>query len=104
MDEILEPGGLHTLFQPIVDIAATNRSLHAIEALSRGPKDTNMEFPDVLFEYVERRCSPRIVRSLPLTLVGIGKAMAARTAVINADGFLALCGGHWPPGAELTEG
>lgn len=62
-DRILEPGGLTTVFQPIfrVDPPVAGRSAEgrrvpfALEALTRGPKDTNIERSDVLFEYVRRK-------------------------------------------------
>jgi len=55
IDEILQPGGLSVVFQPIVRLDGARRSLHAIEGLTRGPKGTNMESALVLFEYVRRK-------------------------------------------------
>ena len=55
IDEILQPGGLSVVFQPIIRIDGASRSLHAIEGLTRGPKGTNMESALVLFEYVRRK-------------------------------------------------
>ena len=49
IDDILEPGSLFTVFQPILRIDGETLSLHAIEALTRGPKGTNMESALVLF-------------------------------------------------------
>lgn len=54
-DSILEPGGLTTVFQPIFQIAGDRRSPFAFEALTRGPRGTNIERSDVLFEYVRRK-------------------------------------------------
>ena len=62
-DRILEPGGLTTVFQPIfrVDrplagrIEESRRFPFALEALTRGPRGTNIERSDVLFEYVRRK-------------------------------------------------
>jgi EAL domain-containing protein (putative c-di-GMP-specific phosphodiesterase class I) len=53
-DLIVEPEGLSTLFQPIFELGA-ERHVFALEALTRGPKDTNVERSDVLFEYVRRK-------------------------------------------------
>jgi EAL domain-containing protein (putative c-di-GMP-specific phosphodiesterase class I) len=55
-DLILEPQGLTTMFQPIFEAGpgGSNR-LFALEALTRGPKHTNIERSDVLFEYVRRK-------------------------------------------------
>jgi EAL domain-containing protein (putative c-di-GMP-specific phosphodiesterase class I) len=55
-DRIVEPGGLTTVFQPIFCIARDGgRTPFAYEALTRGPKGTNLERSDVLFEYVRRK-------------------------------------------------
>ena len=55
MQEILGEGGLSTMFQPIFEVGEQGRSLFAVEALSRGPKGSNAERADVLFEYVRRK-------------------------------------------------
>ncbi len=55
LHEILAEGGLSMLFQPIFDIRSETQSLFAVEALSRGPKGSNGERADVLFEYVRRK-------------------------------------------------
>ncbi len=54
-DLILEPQGLSTLFQPIFEAGPTGLQLHSLEALTRGPRHTNIERSDVLFEYVRRK-------------------------------------------------
>jgi EAL domain-containing protein (putative c-di-GMP-specific phosphodiesterase class I) len=54
-DLILEPQGLTTLFQPIFETRGGGRRLFALEALTRGPKQTNIERSDILFEYVRRK-------------------------------------------------
>lgn len=54
-DLILEPQGLTTLFQPIFEASGGGRRLFALEALTRGPRHTNIERSDVLFEYVRRK-------------------------------------------------
>jgi len=53
-DRILEPEGLTTVFQPIFELGP-QRKIFALEALTRGPKGTNIERSDVLFEYVRRK-------------------------------------------------
>jgi EAL domain-containing protein (putative c-di-GMP-specific phosphodiesterase class I) len=55
LDEILAPGGLSILFQPIVELGNGKYSIFALEALSRGPQHSNLERADVLFEYVRRK-------------------------------------------------
>jgi EAL domain-containing protein (putative c-di-GMP-specific phosphodiesterase class I) len=54
-DLILEPQGLSTLFQPIFEAGVGGQRLFALEALTRGPKHTNIERSDILFEYVRRK-------------------------------------------------
>src|SRR5687767_8796743 len=57
-DLILEPQGLTTVFQPIFESRGGvegHRRLYALEALTRGPKQTNIERSDILFEYVRRK-------------------------------------------------
>lgn len=54
-DLILAPEGLTTLFQPVFDLQDGRRTLFAFEALSRGPKGSGAERPDVLFDYVRRK-------------------------------------------------
>lgn len=55
LHEILAEGGLSTFFQPIFEIRPGAVSLFAMEALSRGPKGSNAENAEVLFEYVRRK-------------------------------------------------
>lgn len=57
-DLIVEPQGLTTVFQPIFEARGGmggQRRLYALEALTRGPKQTNIERSDILFEYVRRK-------------------------------------------------
>lgn len=52
---IVEPGGLSTVFQPVFRVCDGLRSVFAFEALTRGPRGTNIERSDILFEYVRRK-------------------------------------------------
>lgn len=61
LDDILEPGRLSVMFQPIFEVVAPRPSLHAIECLIRGPRGTNLERPAVLFEYVRRKRTEALV-------------------------------------------
>jgi len=57
-DRIFEPAGLSTVFQPILEINEIRggaRMVCAVEALTRGPRGTNIERSDILFEYVRRK-------------------------------------------------
>jgi len=59
-------------FQPIVSLRAGERSLYALEALVRGPRGTNAERPDVLFEYARRKGVETTI-----DLICIGEILAA---------------------------
>ena len=54
MHDLLAPGGLSTLFQPIFEVREGSPSLFALEALSRGRKNSPVERADALFETVRR--------------------------------------------------
>lgn len=55
LDTILEPGSLSVVFQPIFEVGAPAPVLFALECLIRGPRETNVERPVVLFDYVRRK-------------------------------------------------
>lgn len=51
LNQILEEGLITPLFQPIYDL--TSGHIYGYEALSRGPKDTELFAPDVLFPFAQ---------------------------------------------------
>ena len=55
LDLILEPGRLSVVFQPMFEVGASRPQLFALECLIRGPKGSNAERPNILFEYVRRK-------------------------------------------------
>jgi EAL domain-containing protein (putative c-di-GMP-specific phosphodiesterase class I) len=55
LHDILAQGGLTILFQPVFEMVEGRARLFALEALARGPKGSNVERADVLFEYVRRK-------------------------------------------------
>lgn len=55
LDRMTEPGAIRAVFQPIVDLRRPRPALAAIEGLARGPGGTNLEMPDLLFEYARRK-------------------------------------------------
>lgn len=61
LDTILEPGGLSVVFQPVYEVRPEGRRLHALECLIRGPRGTNLESPDVLFEYARLKQAEDLV-------------------------------------------
>lgn len=54
LDSILAHGGLSIVFQPVFELNESPQ-IYALEALSRGPKGSNAECANVLFEYVRRK-------------------------------------------------
>jgi len=46
---------LETVFQPIFEISGDERTLHAVECLTRGPHGSALEQAPQLFEYVRKR-------------------------------------------------
>jgi EAL domain-containing protein (putative c-di-GMP-specific phosphodiesterase class I) len=61
LETVLEPGGLSVVFQPIVEVGSGSRRLHGLECLIRGPRDTNLESPEILFEYARRKRAESLV-------------------------------------------
>jgi EAL domain-containing protein (putative c-di-GMP-specific phosphodiesterase class I) len=55
LERVLAPGALGVRFQPIFDLRASEPKPHALEGLVRGPADSTLEAPDLLFEYARRR-------------------------------------------------
>ncbi len=55
LNAILAPGGLSTVFQPVVEVRGNLRRIHSLECLIRGPRGSNVEQAPVLFEYVRRK-------------------------------------------------
>jgi EAL domain-containing protein (putative c-di-GMP-specific phosphodiesterase class I) len=55
LDTILTPGRLAVVFQPVFEVGTARPHLFALECLIRGPRGTNAERPNVLFEYVRRK-------------------------------------------------
>ena len=62
LDELLAPGALATVFQPILRIGSDGtRVVHGYEALTRGPRGTHASRADVLFEYVRQKRSEAVI-------------------------------------------
>jgi EAL domain-containing protein (putative c-di-GMP-specific phosphodiesterase class I) len=55
LDRILKPRALSVRFQPICEITSGRRRVDSLEGLIRGPKGTNFERADILFDYVRRK-------------------------------------------------
>jgi EAL domain-containing protein (putative c-di-GMP-specific phosphodiesterase class I) len=61
LDAVLAPGGLRVVLQPIVEVDGGGCHLHGFECLMRGPRGTNLESADVLFDYVRRKREESLV-------------------------------------------
>jgi len=55
IDTLKRPGAIRVEFPPILCVRGGPPRLYALEALSRGPRGSNVERPDVLFEYARRK-------------------------------------------------
>lgn len=75
LDAVLAPGGITVTFQPIFDVTGGRQRAVAVECLSRGPRGTNIEPANVLFEYVRRKKEETAV-DRACVMAGL---MAART-------------------------
>ena len=61
LNRILQPGGITSVYQPVVRARNGSVQMHGLECLSRGPKGTNFEQADVLFEYVRLKREESLV-------------------------------------------
>lgn len=55
IERVFTPGALSVVFQPILDTSSDHYRLHGLECLTRGPRGTNLEGADLLFDYVRRK-------------------------------------------------
>ncbi|MHB0968477.1 MAG: EAL domain-containing protein [Thermoanaerobaculia bacterium] len=74
LETLIAPGAITPVYQPVWHLDANGASLHSVECLSRGPKGTNFESANVLFDYarlkrqesvVDRVCVATALRHLP---------------------------------------
>lgn len=61
LDRVTAPGAITAVFQPIVSIRGDRPVLHAVEGLSRGPRGSTLEAPDILFEFARRKHEEAVV-------------------------------------------
>lgn len=61
LNTILQPGGITPLYQPIVDVSNGHTRIWGLECLSRGPRGTNFESAQVLFDYVRLKREESLV-------------------------------------------
>ena len=79
LDQLKEPGAIRVEFQPILTVDASGTNLYAYEALARGPRNTSMERPDVLFEYARRKSV-----EAQIDLICIAEVLTAATVLPGA--------------------
>src|SRR5262249_26558396 len=82
LSEILGQGGINVFYQPIFEMIGDKPRLYAVEALSRGPKGSNAERPEVLFEYARRKAKEvEIDRACIKAILSALYVVARRTLV-----------------------
>jgi EAL domain-containing protein (putative c-di-GMP-specific phosphodiesterase class I) len=69
LETILDPYQLSVRFQPIFRIQGAVRQIDSLEALVRGPRGTNFERADLLFDYVRRKRAEALVDQSCLTAI-----------------------------------
>jgi|SRR5579864_5392845 len=94
---LLRPGSLSVLFQPIV-AAQDGLAVRFVEALTRGPRGTNLEAADVLFEYARRKgkaaeldrvCTRQALAAAAALPAGIGVSLNVHASTLDQDGDFA---------------
>jgi len=61
LNRILQPGAITPVYQPIFRVNGGPPVVEGVECLSRGPRGTNFENADVLFEYVRLKREESLV-------------------------------------------
>jgi len=61
LEQILAPGGITPVYQPIYELRERETKLWGFECLSRGPARTNFEAAPVLFDYVRLKREEAVV-------------------------------------------
>ena len=84
---------LETVFQPIFDVVGGERTVHAVECLTRGPRGSALETAPMLFRYVRRRhLEPEVDRlCIAQALRAAGSEGSHRIAVNVHPVTLAAC-------------
>jgi EAL domain-containing protein (putative c-di-GMP-specific phosphodiesterase class I) len=89
LSEILAPGAISTVFQPIYMTVGAGFSPVIVECLSRGPAGTNAESPAVLFEYAQLKVAEPLVDRACISAALIAIAKLKPTAKISVNVFAA---------------
>jgi EAL domain-containing protein (putative c-di-GMP-specific phosphodiesterase class I) len=83
LEGLLRPGSLRALFQPVFDLS-TNLHPHYLEGLIRGPEGSNLEPPEILFDYARRkRATLEVDRACLRTVLKAARALPDVPVGIN---------------------
>ncbi|HEV2719408.1 MAG TPA: EAL domain-containing protein [Thermoanaerobaculia bacterium] len=94
LDRLLAPGGITPVYQPIYAVSDGPPHRYGYECLSRGPRGTNFESPDVLFDYVrlkrqeivvDRACIAAALRQLPHLEDGVRISINVHASTLGRD-------------------
>ena len=81
---LLAPGALRTVMQPIVELRNGEPHPVAYECLTRGPRNSNLEQANVLFEYVRlKHDEPAVDRACVATALRSARCDAAASLSLN---------------------
>jgi EAL domain-containing protein (putative c-di-GMP-specific phosphodiesterase class I) len=76
LEQILAPGALRTVVQPIYSVQQGGLKVRGVECLTRGPSHTNAQNAGVLFEYVRlRREEARVDRACILSALKTARGL-----------------------------
>ncbi len=82
LETVLDPERLSVRFQPIFHIHRAVTQIHSLEALIRGPRGTNFERADILFDYVRRKKAEAAVdRSCFTAICGAAAHLPSRLRI-----------------------
>jgi len=110
LNAILEPGGITPVYQPIYRVDSGGTTLVGFECLSRGPKGTNFESANVLFDYVrlkreetlvDRACVSAALSNAPRAPIRLSVNVHASTLGRDADFTPFLTGAAAAAGVAL---
>jgi EAL domain-containing protein (putative c-di-GMP-specific phosphodiesterase class I) len=85
LETILDPQELSVVFQPIFQTEGGAKSIDSVEALIRGPRETNFMRADVLFDYVRRKKAEAAVDQSCFTAICAAAASLPRDLRINVN-------------------
>jgi EAL domain-containing protein (putative c-di-GMP-specific phosphodiesterase class I) len=85
LETILDPRALSVHFQPIFRIKDGLKQVDSLEALIRGPRNTNFARADILFDYVRRKKAEAAVDQSCLTAICEAVVELPRSMRVNVN-------------------